>query len=69
MVSHNPDHGAICCENTLMIKGNGDYLFGETDSLITEDNLFDVFDVDMTVLLSETSTGRNLKTCSVNYLV
>ena len=67
MVSHNPDHGISCCENTLMIKKDGEYAFGNTNKLITEKNLFEVFGVDMNVFEVEESDGKIYKKCSVKY--
>lgn len=57
--THYPDHAMRCAQKTLLL-GSSDYLFGNTEEIITEDNIRRYFGVEAKI--SDTSFhGRSFK--------
>ena len=47
MVSHDPNHAGICGDKTLMLKNTNTYYFGGTETVLTKENLVDIYNVDV----------------------
>ena len=47
IVSHNPEHAFLCCEKALLIGRSGQYFFGKTSEIITEDSLKMIYETDI----------------------
>lgn len=60
MTSHNPDHALMMQGKTLMMKNCGNYKYGNTDEIVNEYTLRDLYGID---LYLEKSKNANRKTC------
>jgi len=65
MVSHNPEHAFKCCNNTLMIDKNKNYIYGSTKEVVTSENLTNTYGVDLTVKIEGEGTNQ-LYCCFIN---
>lgn len=63
MVSHSPEHALFCCKNTLMIKTDGNYVYGRTQDIITEENLTATYGVGIGISRFVDINGKEIGTC------
>ena len=47
--THFPANALRCCDKTLMLKSDG-YLFGDTNHIITQENIKEFFDISAKVV-------------------
>ena len=45
--THYPDHAIQIADSTVILKRNGECLYGDTTRIITETNLIDAFNVNV----------------------
>lgn len=64
MISHMPNHAFACCEKSLLLCKNGKYMFGNTNDIITAENLSNAFDVEMNIY-SNSNNDVASKTCGI----
>jgi len=65
MVSHNPEHAFKCCNKTLMIDKNKNYIYGATKEVVNSENLTNTYGVDLTVKIEGEGTNQ-LYCCFIN---
>ena len=63
MVSHSPEHAFMCCKNTLMIDTKGHYVYGQTQDVITSDNLKRTYGVSIGIAQVEDIRGKKINAC------
>lgn len=60
MTTHNPDHALMMEGNTLIMKDCGNFKFGKTTEIVTQDSLRDLYGIDL--FLEESLNAQRL-TC------
>ena len=60
MTTHNPDHALMMEGKTLMMRDCGKYMFGDTKDIVTEENLRNLYGIE---LYLEMSKNANRITC------
>jgi len=63
MVSHNPEHAFICCDDTLMISKDGSYVFGKTNDIVNGANLSKTYGIDIEVTSINDKDGKIIYSC------
>lgn len=63
MVSHNPEHAFICCDDTLMISKDGSYVFGKTNDIVNGANLSKTYGIDIEVASINDKDGKIIYSC------
>ena len=56
MISHSPEHAVLCCEKTLLIKRDGGYFYGNTEEILTEENLRAVYGTEIVLLRNDSNS-------------
>lgn len=67
MSSHSPELAFECCDKVLLLRKDGLPLFGETDDIMTDDNLSATYGVELHVGEVEASNGAALRACLAEY--
>lgn len=62
MVSHSPEHAFRCCENSLLIDRDKKYLYGQTEKVVTTENLTHVYGVNLNVGIKR-ANGKDMYYC------
>lgn len=60
MTTHNPDHAMMVGGKTLMMHRNGSYKYGNTEDIVTEESLKNLYGIDIYL---EMSKNAKRKTC------
>lgn len=47
LTTHNPDHALLMKGKTVIMKKNDDYLFGQTEEIVTQESLRKLYGVDL----------------------
>ena len=47
MTTHNPDHALLMKGKTVIMKKNNDYLFGQSEEIVTQESLRKLYGVDL----------------------
>lgn len=63
MISHMPEHAFACCDKVLLLNGDGSYLFGDTDRVITEERLDQAFRTEMVLAEKQDENGKCYRSC------
>lgn len=63
MTSHCPDHAFLCCSRVVLLHEGG-FEIGEPDEIVTEENLREVYGVDVKITSMPTGDGRLAKACT-----
>lgn len=58
MTTHNPDHALLMKGKTVMMKKSGEYIFGNTEEIVTQVSLRKLYGVDLFLEKSE-NANRN----------
>ena len=58
MTTHNPDHALLLQGKAVLISNDGTLVYGEAESIVTQENLSKIYDADVRLEYIE-SLGRN----------
>ena len=61
--SHSPDHALFCNTDVVMIKKNKTIQVGTIDQMLTNQNLYSVYGVDIQMISDQTPDGRVIQSC------
>jgi len=64
MTSHSPDHAFLCSTKVALFLRNRTLLIGSTEHIVTEKNLEQAYGVEINIINSRLSSGRNLQLCT-----
>ena len=62
MTTHTPDHAFLLDADAVLIKRDGTLLAGSSDSVVTEENLSDAYNIPVCIIEKERD-GRLVKSC------
>ena len=63
MSSHSPDHAFYCGTTSVLITKDKRIIFGENDTVLTSENLKEVYGVDVEIISKKLADGKTAKTC------
>jgi iron complex transport system ATP-binding protein len=63
MTSHFPDHAFLCSGKVALMKRNNEFLFGNAEEVITEENLYSAYGVHVKIAGVYNQAGECIKTC------
>ncbi|GMX58113.1 MAG: ABC transporter ATP-binding protein [Candidatus Yanofskyibacterium parasiticum] len=63
MISHFPDHAFLLSGKAALMQKNGPFVFGNTEEVITEENLKSAYGINVRIADVDTGAGVRIKTC------
>lgn len=63
MTTHNPDHAFLCGDRVVMLINADEILNGGVDDIITKENLYKSYGVQVEIVTNEFSNGQTVKNC------
>lgn len=63
-ITHAPEHAFLCCENVLMLKQDGSYIFGRTDDILITENVSEIYKTKVLVINQEID-NKHYQACSM----
>lgn len=67
MTSHYPDHVFLCSANVLLMKPNNIFCIGQSDEVLTEDNLKEAYGINVKIINSKDDDGSIFKSCVTKF--
>ncbi|MFP4417080.1 MAG: ABC transporter ATP-binding protein [Chitinivibrionales bacterium] len=63
MTSHFPNHAFLCSDRVFLMKRGNAFEAGDVDEIVTEENLRDVYGVDVRIVEAPDGRGKMCKAC------
>lgn len=63
MTTHSPDQAFMCESNVVLLQRDRPVLFGSAGDIITDQNLYDAYNVRIKVVRLSTTKGRQINMC------